>query len=119
MSDYTWKPVRMPTRGPSGERRGGLSLFGPYRSPDNENRRLHAFTRTVPADAYRGFGTLQVTWAYESQMDIIAEKLGFDPLEFRLKNLLGEGRALYAGDTPVDCDLKRVCFRPPKKSAGV
>jgi CO/xanthine dehydrogenase Mo-binding subunit len=64
------------------------------------------YTNTVPAGAYRGFGTLQVTWAYESQMDIIAEKLGLDPLQFRLKNLLKKGELYTLGDTPVDCDLK-------------
>jgi CO/xanthine dehydrogenase Mo-binding subunit len=63
-------------------------------------------TNTVPAGAYRGFGTLQVAWAYESQMDIIAEKLGLDPLEFRLQNLLQKGELYTPGDTPVDCDLK-------------
>ncbi|MBW2307786.1 MAG: molybdopterin-dependent oxidoreductase [Deltaproteobacteria bacterium] len=41
--------------------------------------------------AYRGFGTTQVTWACEVQMDIIAEKLGMDPLEIRLKNGYIEG----------------------------
>jgi CO/xanthine dehydrogenase Mo-binding subunit len=64
------------------------------------------YTNTVPAGAYRGFGTLQVTWAYESQMDIIAEQLGLDPLEFRIKNLLAKGDLYTPGDTPVDCDLK-------------
>jgi CO/xanthine dehydrogenase Mo-binding subunit len=64
------------------------------------------YTNTVPAGAYRGFGTLQVTWAYESQMDIIAEKLGLDPLKLRLKNLLKKGEMYTPGDTPVDCDLK-------------
>jgi len=34
-----------------------------------------------------------VTWAYESQMDMIAERLGLDPLEFRLKNLLKKGES--------------------------
>ena len=63
------------------------------------------YSNTVPAGAYRGFGTLQVTWAYESQMDIIAERLGLDPLEFRLKNLLQKGELYTPGDTPVDCDL--------------
>ena len=64
------------------------------------------YTNTVPSGAYRGFGTLQVTWAYESQMDIIAEKLGLDPLEIRLKNLLNKGELYTPGDTPVDCNLK-------------
>jgi CO/xanthine dehydrogenase Mo-binding subunit len=72
------------------------------------------YTNTVPAGAYRGFGTLQVTWAYESQMDIIAEALGFDPLELRLKNLLKKGEVYTPGDTPVDCDLKAGLMRAAK-----
>jgi CO/xanthine dehydrogenase Mo-binding subunit len=72
------------------------------------------YTNTVPAGAYRGFGTLQVTWAYESQMDIIAEKMGLDPLEFRLKNLLRKGELYTPGDTPVDCDLKAGLLRAAK-----
>ena len=55
---------------------------------------------------FAGFGALQVTWAYESQMDMIAERLGIDPLDIRLKNLLKKGDLYTAGDTPVDCDLK-------------
>jgi CO/xanthine dehydrogenase Mo-binding subunit len=47
-----------------------------------------------------------VTWAYESQMDMIAERLGIDPLDFRLKNLLKKGDTYTTGDTPVDCDMK-------------
>ncbi len=39
------------------------------------------------AVAYRGFGTPQVSFAIESQMDTMAEKLGMDPVELRLKNL--------------------------------
>ena len=53
-----------------------------------------------------GFGALQVTWAYESQMDMIADRLGIDRLEMRLKNLLKKGDLYTAGDTPVDCDLQ-------------
>src|SRR6266704_2243056 len=85
---------------------GRLPLFWTLLYPAHENRRLYLYTNTVPAGAYRGFGTLQVTWAYESQMDIIAKKLGLDPLEFRLKNLLKKGELYTPGDTPVDCELK-------------
>ena len=60
----------------------------------------------MPAGAFRGFGALQVTWAYESQMDMIADRLGIDPLEFRIKNLLKKGDIYTTGDTPVDCDLE-------------
>jgi CO/xanthine dehydrogenase Mo-binding subunit len=92
--------------GPRVTQKAGYRCFGPYRLPHMKTDAYTVYTNTVPAGAYRGFGTLQVTWAYESQMDIIAEKLGLDPLEFRLKNLLKKGELYTPGDTPVDCNLK-------------
>ena len=92
--------------GPRVTQKAGYRCFGPYRIPHVKTEAYTVYTNTVPAGAYRGFGTLQVTWAYESQMDIIADKLGFDPLEFRIKNLLKKGDLYTPGDTPVDCDLK-------------
>jgi CO/xanthine dehydrogenase Mo-binding subunit len=91
--------------GPRVTQKAGYRSFGPYRIPHTRTDAYTVYTNTVPAGAYRGFGTLQVTWAYESQMDIIAERLGLDPLEFRLKNLLKKGELYTPGDTPVDCDL--------------
>jgi CO/xanthine dehydrogenase Mo-binding subunit len=92
--------------GPRVTQKAGYRCFGPYRMPHMRTDAYTVYTNTVPAGAYRGFGTLQVTWAYESQMDIIAAKLGLDPLEFRLKNLLEKGELYTPGDTPVDCNLK-------------
>jgi CO/xanthine dehydrogenase Mo-binding subunit len=92
--------------GPRVTQKAGYRCFGPYRIAHMKTDAYTVYTNTVPAGAYRGFGTLQVTWAYESQMDIIAGKLGLDPLEFRLKNLLKKGELYTPGDTPVDCDLK-------------
>jgi CO/xanthine dehydrogenase Mo-binding subunit len=91
--------------GPRVTQKAGYRSFGPYRIPHVKTDAFTVYTNTVPAGAYRGFGTLQVTWAYESHMDIIAHKLGLDPLEFRLKNLLKKGELYTPGDTPVDCDL--------------
>lgn len=92
--------------GPRVTQKAGYRCFGPYRIPHMKTDAYTVYTNTVPAGAYRGFGTLQVAWAYESQMDIIADKLGFDALEFRIKNLLKKGDLYTPGDTPVDCDLK-------------
>src|SRR5215470_2903987 len=92
--------------GPRVTQKAGYRCFGPYRIPNIKTEAYTVYTNTVPAGAYRGFGTLQVTWAYESQMDMIAEKLKFDPVQFRLKNLLKKGELYTPGDTPVDCDLK-------------
>lgn len=91
--------------GPRVTQKAGYRCFGPYRIANVKADAYTVYTNTVPAGAYRGFGTLQVTWAYESQMDIMADKLGLDPLEFRLKNLLKKGELYTPGDTPVDCDL--------------
>jgi len=101
--------------GPRVTQKAGYRCFGPYRLPHTKTDAYTVYTNTVPAGAYRGFGTLQVTWAYESQMDIIADKLGLDPLEFRLKNLLKKGELYTPGDTPVDCDLKAGLLRAAKE----
>jgi CO/xanthine dehydrogenase Mo-binding subunit len=92
--------------GPRVTQKAGYRALGPYKIPYARVEAHGVYTNTVPAGAFRGFGALQVTWAYESQMDMIAERLGLDPLEFRVKNLLKKGDLYTAGDTPVDCDLK-------------
>ncbi|MFC1938119.1 xanthine dehydrogenase family protein molybdopterin-binding subunit [Chloroflexota bacterium] len=51
----------------------------------------------ITPSAYRGFGNPQVTFAIESQMDIIAEKLGMDPKELQLKNLFEQGETSMLG----------------------
>jgi CO/xanthine dehydrogenase Mo-binding subunit len=92
--------------GPRVTQKAGYRALGPYKIPYVKVEAHGVYTNTVPAGAFRGFGALQVTWAYESQMDMIAERLGLDPLDLRLKNLLKKGDLYTAGDTPVDCDLK-------------
>jgi CO/xanthine dehydrogenase Mo-binding subunit len=92
--------------GPRVTQKAAYRALGPYKIPYANVEAYGVYTNTVPAGAFRGFGALQVTWAYESQMDMIAERLGIDPLEFRLKNLLKKGDIYTSGDTPVDCDLE-------------
>lgn len=92
--------------GPRVTQKAGYRALGPYRIANSKVDAYSVYTNTVPAGAFRGFGSVQVTWAYESQMDLIAERLGIDPLELRLKNLLKKGENYTPGDTPVDCDLK-------------
>ena len=92
--------------GPRVTQKAAYRALGPYKIPYAKVEAYGVYTNVVPAGAFRGFGALQVTWAYESQMDMIADRLGLDPLDFRLKNLLKKGDSYTAGDTPVDCDLK-------------
>jgi len=64
---------------------------GPYDVPHVSVTGSCFYTNTAPAGAMRGFGAPQVVFAAESQMDLLAEKLGMDPYEFRLKNLFQPG----------------------------
>jgi CO/xanthine dehydrogenase Mo-binding subunit len=57
------------------------------------------YTNHVPSCAFRGFGIPQVSWPHESQMDTLADELGIDPLELRLKNVLLPGDTFSTGET--------------------
>jgi CO/xanthine dehydrogenase Mo-binding subunit len=92
--------------GPSVTEKAGYRAHGPYRVPCLLTNAYSVYTNTVPAGAFRGFGGPQVAFAYETHIDMIAERLGMDPYELRMKNLLDKGESFSEGDTPVDCDLK-------------
>jgi len=92
--------------GPSVTEKAGYRAHGPYRIPHVLTNAYSVYTNTVPAGAFRGFGGPQVAFAYESHIDMIAERLGVDPFELRMKNLLDQGESFSPGDTPIDCDLK-------------
>jgi len=71
--------------------RGTVHAVGPYRC---ENVQVDAYavaTNTVPCGAFRGFGSPQILFAAESQMDRLAEALGMNPVEIRSRNLLKMG----------------------------
>lgn len=80
--------------------------FGPYRIPALRVRSRSMFTNTVPASSLRGFGAPQGNIAGELQMDEAAARLGIDPVELRLRNLVGPGEQLLPGKRPLDADLK-------------
>jgi CO/xanthine dehydrogenase Mo-binding subunit len=86
--------------------RGAYTIFGPYRIPNLELMSRLVYTNKEISGSYRGYGTTQVTWACESQMDIIAQKLGIDPLEIRLKNAYVEGDRYINGQVLHGVGLK-------------
>jgi len=86
--------------------RGSYTVFGPYRIPNIELISRLVYTNKEISGSYRGFGTTQVTWACESQMDIIARKLGIDPLEIRMKNGYVEGDRYINGQVLHSVGLK-------------
>jgi CO/xanthine dehydrogenase Mo-binding subunit len=77
---------------------------GPYRVPDARVHVRAILSHTPPATALRGFGSPQMAWAVESQLDEAASRLGIDRLEIRRRNLARRGEAIVrgAGDTPAD-----------------
>jgi CO/xanthine dehydrogenase Mo-binding subunit len=103
---------------------------GPYRVPHVSIDAKAVFTNNVPSSAMRGFGAMQVTFAYESQMDLLAERLGIPPLEFRARNFLRKGDRLPTGEAlETHVALPEVCraavealgerSRPSRTSARV
>jgi CO/xanthine dehydrogenase Mo-binding subunit len=92
--------------GPSVTEKAGYRAHGPYRIPHVQSDSYSVYTNTVPATAFRGFGGPQVAFAYETQLDMIAQRLSIDSYEIRMKNLLEKGESFSEGDTPIDCDLK-------------
>ena len=83
-------------------RSGMVRAVGPYRIPNVWIDSYGLYTNLPPAGAFRGAMSSQTTWAYESHMDTIAHRLGLDPLEFRLKNLLVSGDHFATGETMHD-----------------
>jgi len=71
--------------------RGLMHAAGPYRVPNVKLDGYSVATNTVPCGAFRGFGSPQVIFAHESQMDKLADKLGIDRLEIRRRNVLKVG----------------------------
>lgn len=98
--------------GPRITQKSGFTAAGPY---DIENVHIDSYavyTNLPPAGAIRGFGIPQVAWAYESHTDLIARELNIDPLEFRRRNILHEGRPQATGtimkDAAIDAVLERL-----------
>mgnify|MGYP005838713071 CR=1 FL=1 len=71
--------------------RSAVHATGPYEVPNVHIESIFAYTNNPFSGAMRGFGTPQIALAHESQMDLIAEALGLDPLEIRKRNCLRVG----------------------------
>lgn len=77
--------------------RGLIHAAGPYRIPNVKIDGYSVATNTVPCGAFRGFGSPQVIFAHESQMDELARRLRMDPLELRRRNALRVGDETATG----------------------
>jgi CO/xanthine dehydrogenase Mo-binding subunit len=101
--------------GPRVTHKSGFTAAGPY---DIDNVWIDSYamyTNMTPAGALRGFGMPQLTFAHESHTDMMARALKVDPVEFRRKNVLQNGRPQATGtilqDAPLEAILDHVADR--------
>ncbi len=96
---------------------------GPYRVPNALVHGVAAYTTNPPTGAMRGFGAVQSCFAYEAQMDKLAEACGLDPVAIRERNALREGDRIITsqpviGTAPV-AEIVRRCADLPMPPAGI
>ncbi len=103
--------------------KAGYRIPGPYRWQHIDTSCLAVMTNTAPAGPFRGFGGTQASWASESQIDMIARRLGLDPYDIRIKNVVSLGEAFVPGESGMDSDLRvgldivceHIGYRAPRK----
>jgi len=86
----------------------GLAVYaGLYsRCPNVRLQGKCVYTNTLPTGPNRCFGIKQPQFAQESMMDMIADKLGMDPFELRLKNAVRPNEVAVAGQKIGSCGLQ-------------
>jgi CO/xanthine dehydrogenase Mo-binding subunit len=97
--------------GPRVTQKSGFTAPGPYDIEHVAVDSYSLYTNLPPAGALRGFGIPQLVWAYEGHTDLMARELGIDPIEFRRKNLLREGRPQATGTVMKDAAIEKVLER--------
>ncbi len=90
---------------------------GPYEVDNVTIDCYGVYTNNPPCGAMRGFGAVQAGFAYESQMDKLADALGMDPVDVRIANAMTEGSVMPTGQVvdsaaPVAQLLKLVKDKP-------
>ncbi len=76
---------------------------------------IRVFTNAPPGGAFRGYGSTQVDWAIECQMDCIANELHLDKIQIRRRNLLHAGDRNAIGETMKDVNHHGVVERVLEK----
>jgi len=82
--------------------RSAAFACGPYVVPNVKVDSCAVFTNNTPCGAMRGYGSPQVAFAAESQMDMLAQRLGMDPFKIRMLNALEVGKVTSTGHRLTD-----------------
>jgi len=80
--------------------------FAVYRCANKKIDAFAAYTNTVPAGAFRGYGLPQTNFAVESAMDELARKLAIDPIEFRAINVVHPGEPMISTGSDEGHDVQ-------------
>jgi CO/xanthine dehydrogenase Mo-binding subunit len=97
--------------GPAVAVKAATRAIGPYHFPALKLESYAVYTNTVPGAAFRSIGGPPAVWATESQMDVIADAMGIDPVELRLRNMLARGGAVRPDLRPIDVDMSAMLKR--------
>lgn len=81
--------------------KGSLELPGPYKIENVFIEGMCVYTNKTQGTSNRGFGHPQATFARERMIDMLSNKLGIDPYELRLRNLITEKDVPYRSCTGV------------------
>ena len=94
-------------------------LAGPYRTPHLAFEGIAVYTNKGATGSFRAPAGPMANFAVELQMDLIADDLGIDPLEFRLRNVYREGAKGPADETLSSVSIEECLRKRPMRSGGV
>jgi CO/xanthine dehydrogenase Mo-binding subunit len=92
-------------------------MAGPYKTPALALEGIAVYTNKVPSGSFRAPAGPMANFAVESQMDMIAKDLGIDPLEIRLRNIVGEGDPGPSGEIHKSVSIEE-CLRRAADAIG-
>ena len=104
-----YAPIMTPT--------GLVDTAGLYRCPNVRLEGKTVYTNTAPTGPARAFGIQQPQFAQEAHLDRVAEELGIDPIELRLKNAIRTGDVSVCGQNVRSCGLQE-CIEKVADYAG-
>src|SRR5215475_3079346 len=96
---------------PKGSMTGALKAAGSYAIPHTRIQGYCVYTNQIPCGYFRAPGEAQTLFAVESHVDFIADKLGLDPLELRMRNAPQNGDTKATGESLQDPHCKEVLTR--------
>ena len=97
-TEFLWDSGANADYGVNVTRAAATAGVGPYEVDNVKLDSKTVYTNKIFGTAYRGFGHLEILWAVERQMDLVAEEIGVSPYDIRMKNGLRKGSVTITGE---------------------